>query len=117
MGVIRHKIWKDLWANKARTIQVVLIIGMGAFAIGMIIATRNLVVQGMQQSWIDSSPAMIALATSARVDDDTIRLIDLDPEYTIDFDYIISGDTITLTSEGITGDEWTHTYVWILKKV
>jgi putative ABC transport system permease protein len=73
MGVIRHKIWKDLWANKARTIQVVLIIGMGAFAIGMIVSTRNLVVQGMEQGWIDSSPAMIALATSARVDDDTIR--------------------------------------------
>ncbi len=73
MGVIRFKIWKDLWANKARTLQVVLIIGMGAFAIGMIISTRNLVIQGMQQSWIDSSPAMIAMATSARVDDDTIR--------------------------------------------
>ena len=73
MGVIRHKIWNDLWANKARTIQVVLIIGMGAFAIGMIITTRNLVVQGMQQSWIDSSPAMIALATSERIDDDTVR--------------------------------------------
>jgi len=73
MGVIRYKIWKDLWANKARTLQVVLIISMGAFAIGMIITTRNLVIDGMQQGWIASSPAMIGMAASSVVDDDTIR--------------------------------------------
>ena len=59
MGVIRYKIWQDLWSNKARTLQVVLIIAVGAIAIGMIIATRNYVVLGMQQGWVESSPAMI----------------------------------------------------------
>ena len=39
MGVIRHKIWSDIWHNKGRTAQVVLIIAMGAFAIGMTLAT------------------------------------------------------------------------------
>ena len=73
MGVIRHKIWRDLWASKARTLQVVLIIAMGAFAVGMIITTRNLVVNGMQQSWVESSPSMIAMASGALVDEDTIR--------------------------------------------
>lgn len=72
MGVIRYKIWHDLWANKARTLQVVLIIGMGAFAIGMIIGTRNLVIGGMEQIWRASSPAMIALWAGPRVDDDTL---------------------------------------------
>ena len=38
MGVLRYKIWYDLWKNKSRTLQVVLIVGMGAFAVGMIIA-------------------------------------------------------------------------------
>ena len=33
MGVIRYKIWQDLWSNKTRTLQVVLIIAVGAFAI------------------------------------------------------------------------------------
>lgn len=73
MGVIRHKIWRDLWANKARTLQVVLIVAMGAFAVGMIITTRNLVVEGMQQSWVESSPSMIAMASGSLVDEDTIR--------------------------------------------
>ena len=72
MGVIRYKIWRDLWANKARTLQVVLIIGMGAFAIGMIITTRNLTIQAMEESWIVSSPPMIGMITSPGVDEDTI---------------------------------------------
>jgi ABC-type lipoprotein release transport system permease subunit len=37
MSVIYHKIWSDLWQHKARTLQVVLIIAMGAMAVGMII--------------------------------------------------------------------------------
>ena len=61
MGVIRYKLWRDLWANKARTLQVVLIIAIGAFAIGMIITTRNLLVTGMRDSWVDSAPAMIGV--------------------------------------------------------
>jgi len=73
MGVIRHKIWRDLWANKARTLQVVFIIAMGAFAVGMIITTRDLVVEGMQESWVESSPAMIGMASGSLVDEDTIR--------------------------------------------
>ena len=72
MGVIRHKIWKDLWANKSRTLQVVLIIGMGAFALGMIITTRNLMISGMENLWRDSSPAMIGMWASPPVDDDTL---------------------------------------------
>jgi putative ABC transport system permease protein len=46
---------------------------MGAFAVGMIITTRNLVVEGMQESWVESSPAMIAMAAGPWVDEDTIR--------------------------------------------
>ena len=37
MGVIRHKIWYDLWENKGRTWRVVAIIAIGAFAIGAIL--------------------------------------------------------------------------------
>ena len=44
MSVIYSKIWSGLWHHKARTLQVVLIIAMGAFAVGMIIGTRNLAV-------------------------------------------------------------------------
>ena len=51
MGVLFDKIWRDLWGNKGRTLQVVLIIAMGTFAIGMIIGTRNLVIAGMEEIW------------------------------------------------------------------
>jgi hypothetical protein len=47
MNVIYHKIWSDLWHHKAHTLQVVLIIVIGAFAIGMIVGTRNLTAGGV----------------------------------------------------------------------
>ncbi|MEE8306144.1 MAG: ABC transporter permease, partial [Gammaproteobacteria bacterium] len=75
MGVLRHKIWYDLWKNKGRTMQVVLIVGMGAFAVGMIISTRMLVIPGMEDIWRDASAPMIYLGTNPSVDDDTIRVL------------------------------------------
>ena len=56
MGVIWHKIWSDIWHNKGRTAQVVLIIAMGAFAIGMIITASELVSVRLGQVWRASSP-------------------------------------------------------------
>jgi putative ABC transport system permease protein len=70
MGVISYKIWSDLWKNKARTLQVVLIIAMGAFAIGMIIGTRTLVIAGMTEIWQASSPSMINLWVDPPIDDE-----------------------------------------------
>ena len=51
MGVLWDKVWRDLWENKGRTVQVVLIIAVGTFAIGMIIGTRQFMITGMQYSW------------------------------------------------------------------
>ena len=30
LGVLRYKIWRDLWTNKARTLQIVAIIAVGS---------------------------------------------------------------------------------------
>lgn len=76
MGVLLHKIWSDVWNNKGRTMQVVLIIAMGAFAIGMIIGTRNLLIPAMENLWRSSSPAMIVLWTNPPVDDDTLLVLE-----------------------------------------
>jgi putative ABC transport system permease protein len=59
MGNLRFKILRDLWTNWPRTLQVILIIGIGSAAIGMIMGTRNLVVPGMQRIWTTMDPAMI----------------------------------------------------------
>ena len=72
MGVIRFKIWSDLWTNKSRTLMVVLIIGLGAAALGMIIGTRNLVIEGMASDWRSINPAMIALLASPPIEQDAV---------------------------------------------
>lgn len=63
MGVLRFKIFRDLWVNKGRTLQVVLIIGLGAGSIGMIMGTRSLFIPGMQDIWQSMNPAMINIFT------------------------------------------------------
>ena len=72
MGVIRFKVWSDLWQNKARTIQVVLIIGLGAAALGMIVGTRNLVVDVLASGWQSINPAMINMFAGPPIDEATI---------------------------------------------
>ena len=37
-GVLRKKIWSDLFDNKSRTIQVVIIISIGSLAVGVFFA-------------------------------------------------------------------------------
>jgi putative ABC transport system permease protein len=61
MGVLRFKIFRDIWHQKGRTLQVMLIIGIGAAAIGMILTTRNLVVPGMQSGWQDFRSPMVRI--------------------------------------------------------
>ncbi|MCE7983089.1 MAG: ABC transporter permease [Caldilinea sp. CFX5] len=75
MGVLWDKLWADLWENKGRTAQVVLIIAMGAFAIGMIVGARDFMLAGMEAIWRTSSPAMIYLWNYPSVDDATISAL------------------------------------------
>jgi len=79
MGVLRYKIWSDLWNNKWRTIQVVLIIGIGAAAIGVILTTRNLVIPMMEQMWQSIHPATIMLFVNPPIDEDSIIVLGNDP--------------------------------------
>jgi putative ABC transport system permease protein len=75
MGVLRYKILRDLWSQKARTLQVMLIIGIGAAAIGMIMTTRNLVIPGMQAMWQDVHPAMINLFVGPSITEDELIVL------------------------------------------
>jgi putative ABC transport system permease protein len=72
MGVLRYKIWSDLWANKGRTLQIVLIIAIGTAAIGMIIGIQNLVIPNLQANWQATNPAMINLTVSPAIGDDDL---------------------------------------------
>jgi putative ABC transport system permease protein len=75
MGVINTKIYRDLWKNRGRTIQVVLIIAIGAAAIGMILGTRDLVINGMQGAWRSMHPAMINLFVGPEAIDENDLLV------------------------------------------
>ena len=78
MGVLRFKIIRDLWENKSRTIQVILIIGIGAAAIGMILTTRNLMIPGMQEMWRRFNAPMFTLYVYPPIDER--ELLELEQE-------------------------------------
>ena len=75
MGVIWNKLFRDIWANKGRTLQIVLIIGIGAASIGMIMGTRNLVIPGMQEMWTSIEPAMINIFVGPPVTEDELDVL------------------------------------------
>ncbi len=61
MGVIWYKIWYDLWENFGRTVRVVLIIAVGAFAVGAVIGSKELISKDLSRTWQASTPATIGL--------------------------------------------------------
>ena len=63
---------RDIWTNKVRTLQVVLIIGIGAAAIGMIIGTRALFIPGMEDLWRSQNPAMINIFVGPPISEDDL---------------------------------------------
>ena len=69
MGVIHHKTWHDLWENRGRTLQAVLIIAIGAFAIGTIMGSAQYISQDLTRVWRSTTPAMIGLWVDPPVDD------------------------------------------------
>lgn len=74
MGVLGSKLFRDLWKNMGRTLQVVFIIGLSAGSIGMIMGTRNLMIPGMQEIWQSQNPAMINLFTGYLGEDELVVL-------------------------------------------
>jgi putative ABC transport system permease protein len=51
MTTLYQKIWADLWGNKGRTLQVALIVALGAFGIGLVVGGRNLIVAALNTDW------------------------------------------------------------------
>lgn len=76
MGVIRYKIWYDLWENKGRTWRVVVIIAIGAFAIGAILGGKEFINQDVASIWQTTDPATIGLMVEPAVDETIIESLD-----------------------------------------
>ena len=64
-----------MWARKGRTVQVILSIGVGVFAVGLTLGLRDVVEERMTVTWQSATPAHIHIGVGPGVDDDTIRAI------------------------------------------
>ncbi len=82
-GVIRHKILYDLWANKGRTMRVVAIIAVGAFAVGVVLGAREFILKDVARTWQVSQPATIGLEVKPPVDETIIDSLANLPEIDI----------------------------------
>jgi putative ABC transport system permease protein len=80
MSVAFRKVWRDLWNNKGRTLLVVLSIGVGVLALGMITASNTLLARQMTISQKASNPSNVILYLNGLIDDETVKSIDRLPE-------------------------------------
>ncbi len=80
LGVIRYKIWRDLWENKGRTLRVVIIIAIGAFAIGAIVGGKEFITQDLTRTWQASAPASIGMEVKPAVNENTLNTLTHLPE-------------------------------------
>src|SRR5574342_1352356 len=76
MGVIRYKIWRDLWENKGRTWRVIAIIAIGAFAVGAALGGKEFIRQDVTRTWQASNPATIGLEVNPPVDDSLVESLE-----------------------------------------
>ena len=64
MLTLLAKVWFDLWQDKTRTLQVVMVIALGAIGIGLVIGGRNLVAGTVSSSWQAAQPPQIQLSVN-----------------------------------------------------
>ena len=64
MNTLLRKTWFDLRQDKARTLQVVLVIALGAIGIGLVIGGRNLIAGSVLTGWQSAEPAHIKLSVN-----------------------------------------------------
>lgn len=75
-----RKVLRDLWANKTRTVLVVLSIAVGVFAVGTVAHMQVIVSDDLDRSYAAVSPADATLYTADPFDDDLLETIRRMPE-------------------------------------
>jgi putative ABC transport system permease protein len=69
------KVWFDLWSNRSRTLQVVLVIALGAIGIGLVVGGRNLIAGTIADQWRAAEPPNIKLAVNPPLNNDQLKTI------------------------------------------
>ncbi|MBN1992494.1 MAG: hypothetical protein JW953_07290 [Anaerolineae bacterium] len=70
MLTLLSKVWFELWQDKIRTIQVMLVIALGAIGVGLVIGGRNLVASVVAESWQAAQPPHIRLSVNPPLDNE-----------------------------------------------
>ena len=70
------KVWFELWSKKSRTIQVVLVIALGAIGIGLVIGGRNLIAGTIADQWRQAQPPHIKLGVNPPLSIDQLRALE-----------------------------------------
>lgn len=77
-----HKLWRDLWGNKTRTILVALSIAIGLFAIGLVAGSQAILSHDLSGSYEAITPASATLVTDA-FDDELVQVVERMPEVSL----------------------------------
>lgn len=72
MSVTYAKIWADLWHNKSRTIQIVLIVAFGALGVGLTFGARNLTRSAINTDWTASAPSVMKISVEPPLDEEAL---------------------------------------------
>jgi len=75
-GAIRHKIWYDLWESKGRTLRVVAIIAVGAFAVGVVLGAKEFILKDITRTWQASTPSTIGIEVKPPVGEQTLQTLE-----------------------------------------
>jgi len=73
LTTIRKKIFRDLWGNRNRTLLVALSIAIGVIGVGMIVATRDVLMSDVMHRYGAINPAHIEIVVPKGVKVDDVR--------------------------------------------
>jgi putative ABC transport system permease protein len=76
MNSLLTKVWYELWNNKSRTFQVVMVIALGAIGIGLVIGGRNLIAGTISEQWQQAQPPNIKLGVNPPLTPDQLRALE-----------------------------------------
>jgi len=69
-----RKVLADLWDNRARSLLVIASIAVGAFALGTIVGSSQIISKDLRAGYEDANPAAITLTTDP-LDDDLVSSV------------------------------------------
>ncbi len=76
MFTLLSKVWFDLWEDKSRTLQVVMVIALGAIGVGLVIGGRNLVSGAVADSWKIAEPPNISLSVDPPLTQEQLKALE-----------------------------------------